>query len=147
MQSRLFHAGPCCLQTRALPNTQLNGTHRGFSRGGGHRTFVERAQRPKHLLQDRSQVSTAAATQAMESVASPTADSEEPRVRIVAVVADGALSGIGNTEVTLEEVLAHMARRVSFNNPGFQLRVFTDSVLSVRTPHALVQYCRLPALH
>lgn len=61
-------------------------------------------------------------------------DSAEPLARLVAVVADGKLSAIGNTDVTLAEVLAHMARRVAFSNPAFQLKVFTDTALEVRAP-------------
>ena len=53
------------------------------------------------------------------------------------------LSEIGNTDVTLEEVLAHMGRRLAFNNLGFQLRVFTDTTFQVTPSHALVGCCKI----
>lgn len=71
-------------------------------------------------------------------------EAEEAEARIVAVVPSEMLSEIGNTDVTLEEVLAHMGRRLAFNNPGFQLRVFTDNVFQVTPLDALVDYCTGP---
>jgi len=61
-----------------------------------------------------------AAVDASNGAALAVPDSAEPLARLVAVVADGKLSAIGNTDVTLAEVLAHMARRVAFSNPAFQ---------------------------
>ncbi|BDA47648.1 probable violaxanthin de-epoxidase, chloroplastic [Coccomyxa sp. Obi] len=53
-----------------------------------------------------------------------------PTARLVAVVADGALSRLGrDIEVTSEAVLHHMATRLSFVDPGYQLEVYTDADL------------------
>ncbi len=79
-------------------------------------------------------VAARAAVDASNGAALAVPDSAEPLARLVAVVADGKLSAIGNTDVTLAEVLAHMARRVAFSNPAFQLKVFTDAALEVRAP-------------
>lgn len=79
-------------------------------------------------------VAARAAVDASNGAALAVPDSAEPLARLVAVVADGKLSAIGNTDVTLAEVLAHMARRVAFSNPAFQLKVFTDTALEVRAP-------------
>ncbi len=65
-------------------------------------------------------VAARAAVDASNGAALAVPDSAEPLARLVAVVADGKLSAIGNTDVTLAEVLAHMARRVAFSNPAFQ---------------------------
>lgn len=49
------------------------------------------------------------------------------------MVADGALSRLGrDIEVTSEAVLHHMATRLSFVDPGYQLEVYTDADLLVR---------------
>ena len=49
------------------------------------------------------------------------------------MVGDGAVSRLGrDLEVTSEAVLHHMARRLTFVDPGFQLDVYTDTDLLVR---------------
>ena len=74
---------------------------------------------------------------ALGEAAAAAAEGEEAEARIVAVVPGEVLSQIGNTDVTLEEVLAHMGRRLAFNNPAFELRVFTDSIFQVTSLFAL----------
>ena len=55
-----------------------------------------------------------------------------PKARLVAVVADGAMSRLGReVEVTSEAVMHHMARRLTFVDQGYQLEVYTDSKLLV----------------
>ena len=93
-------------------------------------------------MQDRGTrplVSTHAVSEAVSITAGP--EAEEAEAQIVAVVPSEMLSEIGNTDVTLEEVLAHMGRRLAFNNPGFQLRVFTDNTVQVTPLNAPVDSC------
>ena len=54
------------------------------------------------------------------------------KARIVAVVAEGTLSNLGrDIQVTSEAVMEHMAQRISFVDPGFDMEVFTDKQLQV----------------
>lgn len=54
------------------------------------------------------------------------------KARVVAIVADGALSALGrDIEVTSEAVMQHMGQRLSFVDPGFTMEVFTDKQLQV----------------
>ena len=50
----------------------------------------------------------------------------------MAVVAEGHLSNLGrDIEVTSEAVMEHMAQRLSFVDPGFDMEVYTDRQLQV----------------
>ena len=51
----------------------------------------------------------------------------------MALVAEGQLSNLGrDIEVTSEAVMEHMAQRLSFVDPGFDMEVYTDKQLQVR---------------
>lgn len=51
----------------------------------------------------------------------------------MAVMAEGHLSNLGrDIEVTSEAVMEHMAQRLSFVDPGFEMEVYTDRQLEVR---------------
>ena len=92
-----------------------------------------------HDRSTRPLASTHAVSEAVSISAGP--EAEEAEAHIVAMVPSEMLSEIGNTDVTLEEVLAHMGRRLAFNNPGFRLRVFTDNTFQVTPLDALVDSC------
>ena len=97
------------------------------------------------FLRDKSTrplVGTHAVSEAVAITTGP--EAEEAEARIVAVVPSEMLSEIGNTDVTLEEVLAHMGRRLAFNNPAFQLRVFTDNIFQVTPLAELVRFLHGP---
>lgn len=47
-------------------------------------------------------------------------------------MAEGTLSNLGrDIQVTSEAVMEHMAQRLSFVDPGFDMEVFTDKQLQV----------------
>ena len=51
----------------------------------------------------------------------------------MAVVAEGQLSNLGrDIEVTSEAVMEHMAQRLSFVDPAFDMEVYTDKQLQAR---------------
>ena len=62
----------------------------------------------------------------------------EVKARIVAIVAEGQLSNLGrDIEVTSEAVMEHMAQRLSFVDPGFDMEVYTDKQLQARSLNTL----------
>lgn len=51
-------------------------------------------------------------------------------------MAEGTLSNLGrDIQVTSEAVMEHMAQRLSFVDPGFDMEVFTDKQLQVPSLH------------
>ena len=136
--SELLHTRPLLAHAAVTPGSFHACTLHGVLQGGcasadrTHAPLQRQTQGPGRLVAAR------AAVQARDKAAAAVQDSEEPQARLVAVVADGKLSAVGNTDVTLAEVLAHMARRVAFNNPAFHLKVFTDAALEVPGPDSML---------
>ena len=60
----------------------------------------------------------------------------------MALVAEGQLSNLGrDIEVTSEAVMEHMAQRLSFVDPSFDMEVYTDKQLQVRALYGTWYVC------